>query len=141
MTYTRGDLYSSIYGNISSSTLFRLFHNNLTTSCIWHQIILFCFTEKISYDISEQEFSETQLKLRNPEGITLVVSIGLIWLYFVSFSYNGVLFDGLTLSVNDIIVVQKSSNGNWKLQFFGQNYNFTHTLCTKIYLWAEMHPK
>ena len=34
------------------------------------QKFFFCFAEKISYDISEQELTETQLKLRNPQGIT-----------------------------------------------------------------------
>ena len=53
-------------------------------------------------------------------------------LSFCSFSYNGVCFDNLKLSVNDVIVNQKGSNQDEKLQFFGRDYNFTCTLCTKI---------
>ena len=41
--------------------------------------------------------------------------------------YNGVSFD----SVSDVIVCQKSSKGNWKLQFLWWDYNFTQTLCAK----------
>ena len=60
-------------------------------------------------------------------------------LSFCSFSYNGVHFDGLKLSVNDVIVSQKESNGNGKLQFFGRDYNFTHPHCAKIHLWAKIY--
>ena len=49
--------------------------------------------------------------------------------------YNGVSYDGLKLSVNDIIVSQKGSNGDGKPQFYGQDYNvnafvkYDGTLC------------
>ena len=57
---------------------------------------------------------------------------------FCSFSYNGVCYDGFKRSVSDVIVSQKGSNGDRKLQFFGGYYNFTHTLCSKIHLWAKI---
>ena len=47
--------------------------------------------------------------------------------------YSGVCYDGFKLSVHDIIVSQKVSNGDGKLLFFGQNYNFTRTLCAKLF--------
>ena len=56
-----------------------------------------------------------------------------ISLSFLSFSYNGVCFDKLKLSVSDIIVTQKGSNGEGKLHFFGQDSNFTFSLCAKIH--------
>ena len=56
---------------------------------------------------------------------------------FCLFSYSGVYFDGLKLSVSDIIVSQKSSNGDGNLRFFGQDYNFTRTFCAKIHLCAK----
>ena len=40
---------------------------------------------------------------------------------FCSFLYNGVYFDGLKLSVSDVIVSQKGPNGDGKLRFFGQD--------------------
>ena len=46
-------------------------------------------------------------------------------LSFCSFLYNGVCFVGLRLSVNDVIVSQKSSNGDGKLQFYEQDYKWT----------------
>ena len=42
-----------------------------------------------------------------------------------------VYFDGLKLSVSDVILIQKNSNGDRKLQFFGRDYNFTRSLCAK----------
>ena len=39
------------------------------------------------------------------------------------FSYNGVCFNVLKLSVSDALVSQKGSNGEGKLQFFGQDHN------------------
>ena len=53
--------------------------------------------------------------------------ISLHWnisLSFCSFSYSGICWDVLNLSVSDIIAIQKSSNGDRKLQFFGPDYNF-----------------
>ena len=35
-------------------------------------------------------------------------------------------------SVSEVIVNQKSSNGDKNLQFLGLNYNFTHSDCAKI---------
>ena len=61
-----------------------------------------------------------------------------ISLSFCSFSYNEVYFDGIKLSVNDVIDSQKGSNGNGKLKFNGRDYNFTCTLCAKLRLWAKM---
>ena len=43
-------------------------------------------------------------------------------LSFCSFLYNGICFGGLKLSVSDVIVSQKGSNGDRKLQFFGRDY-------------------
>ena len=43
------------------------------------------------------------------------------------------------LSAIDVIVCQKSLNGDGKLHFFGQDYNFTRSLCAKIHLWAEIN--
>ena len=51
-----------------------------------------------------------------------VVQSSLHWTFplsFCSFLYNGVYFDRLKLSVSDIIVSQKGSNGDGKLQFLG----------------------
>ena len=45
-----------------------------------------------------------------------------ISLSFCLFSYNGVCFKVLKLSVGDVIVSQKGSNGNGKLQLFGWDY-------------------
>ena len=56
-----------------------------------------------------------------------------ISLSFLSFSYNGVCFDKLKLSVSDIIVTQKGSNGEGKLHFFGQDSYFTFSLLAKIH--------
>ena len=46
-----------------------------------------------------------------------------ISLSFCSFLYNGVYYDVLKLSLSDVIVVQKGSNGDRKIQFFGWDYN------------------
>ena len=54
------------------------------------------------------------------------------------YQYSEVCFDGLKLSVSDIIVSQKGSNGDEKLQFSGRDYNFTCTLCAKLHLWAKV---
>ena len=40
----------------------------------------------------------------------------------------------LKLSVYDIIVSQKGSNGEEKLHFFGRDDNFTNSLCSKLNL-------
>ena len=42
-----------------------------------------------------------------------------ISLSFCSFSYNGICYNRLKLSVSDIIVSQKGSNEDGKLHFFG----------------------
>ena len=44
----------------------------------------------------------------------------------------------LKLCVSDVIVGQKGSNGNGKLQFFERDYNFTHTLYAKLHLWDKI---
>ena len=62
----------------------------------------------------------------------------IISLSFCSFSYNAVCFELLKLSVSDIRVGQKGSNGDRKLHLFGRDYNFTCSLCTKIHLWAKI---
>ena len=36
------------------------------------------------------------------------------------------------LSICDVIVSQKTYNGEQKQHFFGRDNNFTHSLCTKI---------
>ena len=46
-----------------------------------------------------------------------------ISLSFCAFLYNGVCFNGLKLSISDVIDSQKLSNGDGKLQFFGRDYN------------------
>ena len=61
-----------------------------------------------------------------------------ISLSFCSFSYNGVCYDVSKLSVCDVIVSQKGSNGNRKLQLLGWVYNFTRSQCAKIHLWAKI---
>ena len=38
----------------------------------------------------------------------------------------------LKLSINDVVVIQKVSNGDGKPHFFGWNYYFTRSLCSKI---------
>ena len=43
----------------------------------------------------------------------------------------------LKLSVSDVIVSKKSSNGGGKLQFFGRDYNFTRTLWAKHIFWLR----
>ena len=48
------------------------------------------------------------------------------------FSFNGACYDALKLSVGDIILSQKGSNGDGKLHFFGRDYDFTLSLCSKI---------
>ena len=53
----------------------------------------------------------------------------------------GIYYNVLKLSVSDIIVSQKDSNGDRKPQFFEQDYNFTHSLCAKIHLWANIQPE
>ena len=75
------------------------------------------------------------------------------WSFFLSFclfSYNGVCYDGLKLSVSDVIVGQKGSNGDRKLQFFGWDNKWCkgNTLhCTKriqnktkIVQWRLLNP-
>ena len=47
------------------------------------------------------------------------------------FLYNGVYSLVLNLSICDVIVSQKGSNGDEKLHFFGLDYNFTRSLCGK----------
>ena len=47
-----------------------------------------------------------------------------ISLSFCSFLYNGVCYGGLKLSVYDVIVSQKSSNGDRKLYFLGRDYKY-----------------
>ena len=54
-----------------------------------------------------------------------------ISLSFCSFLYNGVCFVGLKLSVRDVMLSQKSSNGDGELQFFGWD-------CIMIVLPKEM---
>ena len=61
-----------------------------------------------------------------------------ISLSFCALLYNGVCFFGLKLSISDVIISQKGSNGDRKLQFFKRDYNFTRTLCAKLHLWAEI---
>ena len=36
------------------------------------------------------------------------------------------------------IIGQKGSNGDGKLHFFERDYDFTHSLCAKIHLWAKI---
>ena len=43
--------------------------------------------------------------------------------HFIRFCTKLVCFDGLKLSVNDILVNQNGSNGDRNLQFFGWDYN------------------
>ena len=38
-----------------------------------------------------------------------------------------------SLHICDVIVCQKSHNGEWKYHFLGRDYNFTHSLCAKLY--------
>ena len=53
----------------------------------------------------------------------------IIYLSFCSFLYNGVLKNVFELSVSDVkIPIEKESS-----IFFGQDYNFTHSLCAKIF--------
>ena len=55
------------------------------------------------------------------------------WIVLLSnclLSYNGVCSIVLKLSICDVTVSQKSSNGDGKLDFFGTL--FTRCLCTKI---------
>ena len=51
-------------------------------------------------------------------------------LSFCSFSYNGVCKDILKLSVSDVIVSQKGSNGDRKLHFSGWDNIFV-SVCVK----------
>ena len=48
-----------------------------------------------------------------------------ISLLFCAFSYNGVCYLPLKLSVSDVIVSQKGFNGEEKLYFFGRDYKYT----------------
>ena len=48
-----------------------------------------------------------------------VVSIVLLLSSLFLVSYNGVCSDQLELSISDVIVVQKSSNGDGKFTFYG----------------------
>ena len=38
------------------------------------------------------------------------------------------------ISIYDVIVAQKSYNGEWKSHSLGRDYNFTHSLCAKLLL-------
>ena len=49
-----------------------------------------------------------------------------------------VYYDILKLSVSDVVVSQKSSNGEGKEHFFWREYNFTCSLCTNVHLWAKI---
>ena len=55
--------------------------------------------------------------------LTLSSFHSIISLSFCSFSYNGVCFDQLKPCVNDFIDSQKGSNGDGKLQIYGQDNN------------------
>ena len=68
-----------------------------------------------------------------------VVSIWLLFSHVVHFRTIEYVTNVLKLSVSDVIVSQKGSNGDKKLQFFGPDYNFTCSLCAKIHLWAKIH--
>ena len=64
----------------------------------------------------------------------------LLWLNLLSkslFSYNGVYWVDLMLSIRDVIVSQKPYNGEWKKHFFGRDNNFTCSLCAKKHLWGN----
>ena len=58
-----------------------------------------------------------------------------ISLSFCSFLYNGVCWDVLKPSVSDVIVSQKSSNVDGKLQFFGPDYMKKTKNKTRIGQW------
>ena len=47
-------------------------------------------------------------------------------------------YNWVKLSVSDVIVSQKGTNGDRKLHFFGRDYSFTSSLCAKIHLWAKI---
>ena len=57
---------------------------------------------------------------------------------FCSFSYSGVCFVQLKLSIDDIIIIQKGSNGDLKFKLYDMDYYFTCTLCAKLHLWAKI---
>ena len=61
----------------------------------------------------------------------------LLWV-FVPLSFHCYHVCLPKLSVNDVIVSQKGSNVNVNLQFYGWDYNFTHTLCAKLHLCAKI---
>ena len=63
-----------------------------------------------------------------------VVSFGLFTYRFVRFRS---ILGGIKAFCLCVIVSQKSSNEEGKKHFFGQDYNFTRSLCTKIHLWAK----
>ena len=68
------------------------------------------------------------------EGFTFVLLAGsprLLKVWDTLSSSSIMCFDGFKLSVNGIIVSQKGSNRDRKLEFFGRDYNFTRTLCVK----------
>ena len=48
----------------------------------------------------------------------LVVSIDLIWAFFMTFSYNGVYWDNLVLSIYDVKVSQKKVQ--WSIKVWGE---------------------
>ena len=56
-----------------------------------------------------------------------------ISLSLCSFSYKGVCFDKLKLSVSDVIVSLKGSNGDGKLHFFGQVFNCHNEFCNGLH--------
>ena len=57
-----------------------------------------------------------------------VVSIELFHSHFARFCTIEYVFDGLKLSLSDVIVAQKGYNGEGKLHFFRWDYNFTRSL-------------
>ena len=73
---------------------------------------------------------------KHPEAFMCICG-GMYHMFYVHCMYlgalylflnSGVCFIGLELSVFDIMVSQKSSNEDEKLQFFGQDYRFI--VCT-----------
>ena len=67
-----------------------------------------------------------------------VVSIALFLANFISM-YNGECFRRLKLSVDDVIVSLKGSNGEQKFKLYGRDYYFTCTLCRELHLCAKKH--
>ena len=73
----------------------------VTQPSVWDRSKSYHFLHKRAIEI---KFNCTACKIS-------VVSIGLFLSRFVCFSYNGVGLDVLKLSVSDVIVSKKSSNG------------------------------